>query len=166
MNWETLSPILVSVGVFAAAIAAVASVIVAKMNNNYLRSLENDKRKSELIQYRYTKLYSILEDIENELGLKTYFGDMNKTFGEAVSRRERYIALYRLSRPLIDGRLRKSLDECYESEKKLFELIAMELDKSNLDGVNKHLEKWMNSIKKFTDSLSAAIQEQIASMME
>ena len=58
MNWETLCPILVSVGVFAAAIAAIASVIVAKMNNNYLCSLENDKRKSELIQYRYTKIPS------------------------------------------------------------------------------------------------------------
>lgn len=63
LNWQTFFPVLLSVGVVSAAIAAIANVIVTLLNNTRLKALEKDKRISELIQYRYVKLYGILEEI-------------------------------------------------------------------------------------------------------
>lgn len=64
MNWETtIMPVIISTAVCAAAVAAIANVIVAIMNNTRLKIIENDKYSAELTHYRLEKLYIILEEI-------------------------------------------------------------------------------------------------------
>jgi len=165
MDWDTLSPILISVGVIAATIAAIANIVVARMNSNYLRSLENDRRKSELVQYRYTKLYSILEDIEREHGFQNYIGDTDKSFWNAVSKRERYVELYRLARPLIENKLRVPLDEVAKHEELQFAPIVEGTHKKDLEFINEHMKGWSDSINCLVKMLSQTIQEQITYLM-
>jgi len=121
--WNTLSSILISTAVIAAALAAIANVIVALMNNARLRSIDKDKRKSELIQYRYTKLYSVLQDIEGEHGFVINNSDFVETLAKAIEKRNRYVELYKLARPLIKNEIRNSLDVAARLEYEEFEPI-------------------------------------------
>jgi hypothetical protein len=60
MSWEILSPVIISVGVIAAVIAAIANVTVTLMNNHRLKAIEEKREMTEIDKYRYTRLYEIV----------------------------------------------------------------------------------------------------------
>ncbi len=108
--WDMLPSVLLNTAVIAAALAAIANVIIALMNNRRLRSIDNDKRRSGLIQYRYAQLFSILEAVESEQGFENHVNNIEKTFLAAIQKRQHYVELYHLARPLIESKMRNSLD--------------------------------------------------------
>lgn len=165
MNWDMISPIVISVGVVAAAIAAIANVIVALMNNIRLKAIEKDKRISELIQYRYTKLYSLLEDLEREHGFIVYIDEPNKTLSEVLEKRIRFIEIYKLSKPLINNDLRKNLDVSALSEQELWKPLLAGLMPDNTKLIENDLHTYVKSINAFHDELGKAITAQISNLL-
>ena len=163
MMWENLSSVLISTAVIAATLAAITNVIVALMNNARLRSDSRKKHKNELMQYRCMKLYSILEDIEREHGFINYVGDNDRTFTETFPKRERFVELYNLARLLIEGKIRKSLDNAATSEHDEFSYVKDEILKSKPVS---NSDVWLAKLNVFHDTLRKAIQEQIINLLE
>ena len=166
MTWTDLSPIFVSVGVVVAIIGALVNIFVVSVNNRHLRKLDKEKRMAELIHYKYTKLYSILEDIENEQGFANYIDDLNRTIKEADKKRQRFISLYHMARPLISGRLREALDETSKREKAKYEKVSNTVFEKNIDAYRVSVGPWAESLNQFYRALSKAVQEQIITLVE
>jgi len=161
MNWQTVSPIIISVGVIASTVGAFANVVVALMNNRRLQSIEKNKQIYELVKYRYTELYSILKDIECEHGFINKREMTEELFRQNFSKRERFIELSKLARPLLDTHLKNKLDEIAIIENKKFEPIKHHL----LTGVEferNTLPDWGDSVNNFLDTLSGVVQEQVS----
>ncbi|MDR3364490.1 MAG: hypothetical protein LBS91_06035 [Clostridiales Family XIII bacterium] len=114
----TMNPVVTAAVVAACAtfITFVGNAFIAISNNRRLSVIEKDKFLSELVQYRYTKLYSILEDLQKEHGHSLFPDDDNRTASEAVSKRPHFVELYKLARPLIDTNLRTDLDNSADEE--------------------------------------------------
>lgn len=160
MFWENIQPIIVSVGVASAILALVANVVVACMNNRQLRIMNRDKFNNELIQYRYTKLHSILEDIGKEQGFQNYINDPQKTYLASFEKIDRFIELYTLAKPLIGTKLRKNLDSAANSVLTSRSIIMS--NPNDLDAVNKEMPNWVSAINHFYHELLEAIQQQVS----
>jgi len=123
-------------GVISVIITAIATIVVGRMNNRTLRSIQSDKFQSELIIYRYTKLYNTLERLEAleenfELGISysekyilhgvehidneyiKHLSDMRNRF---LTSRRKIAELSRLTLPLISNSSRVELNNAITVE--------------------------------------------------
>lgn len=162
MTLESMQPIIVSVGVISAVVALIANVIVAYMNNRQLRKMNRDKFNNELIQYRYSKLYSILEDIGEEQGFINHIGNPQETFKDSFEKAQRFFELYTLAKPLLATELRGNLDsvssDMLASRSAMIEFWSCK----DLDGMNNEMLTWASVLNKFHNELTEAIQKQIS----
>jgi hypothetical protein len=63
--WEALPVTIISASVIAAALAAIFNVIIALINNQRLKSIEKDKKMTDIQKYRYTNLYELIKTWHN-----------------------------------------------------------------------------------------------------
>ena len=91
---------------------------------------------------------------------------MEKTFWAAFKKRQRFVELYRIARPLIESKLREGLDATANFEGNQFIHIKDAVMRKDLDAVNEKRELWGGAINRFLDTLSKTIQEQIAILIE
>ena len=152
---------LITAGVITAAIAMIANVIVALMNNARLKSIERDKFSRELVHYRYTTLYDILTDLEGGYTFITYPKDIGRTYQEAWEKREKYLSLYKKSRPLLDQKFRKILDAAAMKEESEYKKASKLFMERNTGVQIADLLPWGEVVKYFVHTLSEQIQEQI-----
>ena len=157
MSWENI----VSVGVVSAVVALIANVIVTIMNNHQLRKMNKDRFNNELVQYRYTKLHYILEDIGKEHGFENH-ADTWKTFGDSLRKSDRFYELYILAKPLIGIELREALDLVASDMRSKHLIIKESWLRKNFDNITKEASEWASVLNSFHDELTEAIQKQIS----
>lgn len=166
MNWGTLSPIIISTTVCAAAVSAIANFVVALMSNHLLKTIEKNKHLNELTHYRYSKLHSLLEDLEKEHGFVNYPDDISRTFQESLEKRVRFVAIYKLSRPLLKDKFRKQLDEYANDEEYNYKIIVSSVIGHDIDNIKEHIPNWNKSVNCFLEALGEIIHNQIAELTE
>jgi len=165
--WENISPVLISVGVISAALAAIANVVVSVMNNRRLKAIEKDKRMTEIQKYRYTNLYNIVKNWE---AYSTKFE--GETAGEIALHRlvnmpldniSRYDIIKPLLNPIYILVLDEVADEIHHLLGKLVELETE--DGEHLEDFNDVRHKYNNAGEKFRKMLRNAIYEQLKELL-
>ena len=117
MTWN----VVLTSAVVAAALAAIANVLVAILNNRRLKTLSQKERIDALVRYRYTKLFSILEEIEiNALDAPDYnpfSKDASKELIEIIHKHFLFIRKkWMLVKPLVGSMYRENIDVLLEQE--------------------------------------------------
>lgn len=157
-NFETAIVVAI-IAFLASVLATVTNVIVAIISNRRLKAIEKEKRISELVTYRYTKLYSVLVDIESEHGFINYANDPSRTISESLDKRLKFVAFYKLTRPLLDAKYRAKLDNVANIENEEYKKVSVLIMSHNID--IEVLQNWSVAINKLLDSLNESIQNQL-----
>jgi len=161
MGWDTIA----APAVIAATVSALASVVIAIQNNQRLKAIEKNKRINELTQYRYTKLYSILEEI---LALESFDYDLSKDHihetHTAISHLS-YLAIkkWELAKPLIDASIRKSTDELIAVYRARQEKLSKQ-KRTNYEEVRELCEQW--NIAPIGRFIGQSIQDQLDALLK
>ena len=158
-------------GIIIAVIAAVVNIIISLMNNVRLKSLEKEKRNNELYVYRYTKLYSLLEEVEDRHGrFNSYFDDTARTVKEAIEKRHTITGLQNLIQSLITDEMRyKNLELAISDESNKFKSLDYILHKKEFAlerNINEDIVAWLNSFNMLTCEMKSAITKEIAAPWE
>ena len=124
--------VIISSAVLAALVTSITNIIVSVLNNLKLKTIENQRKISEIDKYRYTRLYEILthwyqqdfkiEKVCTEENGGCCFTNKNLNYGD----------LYNIIRPLLDKQYIIELDK----SKKHWEKIKTEQDRFQEDRFN------------------------------
>jgi len=168
-NWDTiLNSVIITAGVFAALITAIANIVISIINNGRLKGIEKKKELNEIDKYRYSRLYELI------LNWHKYDSQYTgNTPSEIASSRLVNLFLdnsgrYEIAKPLLDAKYIDELDDIFEKGNHLLKKL---LDAENPDGSH---TKEFNAIKneyfdvggEFSDKLKAAINEQLKTLLK
>lgn len=175
---NTNSPIitiLLTSTVIASFLTSIANIVIAKLNNNRLKSIEKKKRKNEIITYRYTHLYDVLLKWKE---YDSHFETKNRTPLQIAKQRglNSFYDSYRrfqIISPLLDEGYKKGIEELYQSgmqfQKKLF-AIEFELDKKTNDDLKKEhdilLDEFIDLSLQYTSEIEKVVQLQLEKLLK
>lgn len=166
MEWNTFTSVFISSAVAAAAVAAIANVVVSILNNRRLKAIEVDKRNNELIQYRYTKLYALLEKIKSFERPTAGLALSNETRGKFIQMRsDLYNNLtneYKLAKPLIDKEVRIAVEEL---NKQIVKILASVIESDNNLPIGEH-KKVLILIINYESELEKCIIQQLEMLLQ
>lgn len=155
MNWS----VIISAAVVASIVSAIASIIVASINNQRLNKIEKEKRIFEWANYRFTKLYNILERLEALHGFTITLNDYDKTFQDAIFTRLKLVELYILTKPFLENENSKEVSTIFADEAVIYDQLCKDMTG------NKSIENvpiWNDAVKKLPKALSDAISKQLS----
>jgi hypothetical protein len=159
-----MSNIIISVGVVAAVIGAIANVIVALMNNRRLKRIEKDKKMSEIQRYRYTQLYEIIKhwydygtDVKGESTEKIASARLINTPLDHKGR-------WDISKPLLNPKFTNGIDETTHEVDELLLQFVKSLDE-NKEDKDKARKDFSNCGEKLGRMLRNAINSQLQELL-
>lgn len=174
-NNNSIVYILLSSAVFAALITSITNLIISLINNRRLKKLEKEKSKSEINQYRYSRLYEVLlnwEKYESEPVGK----DEKDIFENQIHYKfSNNIRRYSIIRPLLDEPLTTILDLEKISGENLFsdlsdiefsEAEAKIFNRDHTPNVPKIKYECLNWTMNFSELLIAAINDQLKILLD
>jgi hypothetical protein len=166
---NTILPVIISVGVVAAAIAAIANVIVALMNNKRLKGIEKDKKMTEIQKYRYTQLYEIIKhwyDFDTDIDVA------EKSEGEIASIRLMHKPLdhkgrWDIVKPLLNPKFTNGIDDMVEKvDELLLKFVKLSKEKEEKEEIVDNA-RWDYSScgEKFGKMIRNAINNQLQELL-
>ncbi len=167
MNWETLSPILISVGVISATIAAIANVFVSIINNRRLKLLEKYRRENEIEKYRYIQIHDMLVHWDKYSEIR----DEDRSIAQVII--DRAVdgctdneKRYRIVRPLLDQTYINLLDELQKEMKEAFQyLITAGLANSGKKEESNAIAQLKIIVDKFENALVEYMHKQLLNIL-
>jgi hypothetical protein len=160
-----INPVVIAAAVTAitSVLALIGNIVVAYFNNRRLKVIEKSKHISELEQYRYTKLYSLLEDFQQEI---VFTEKKNMGLEERVSylseKRAKILQIHYRSSPLIERSIRAKLPELLSQDEKLWESTLLSFkENDNENDLGKVYDEYIEVAEIFHVELNRAISQQI-----
>lgn len=127
-NNNSIVYILLSSAVFAALITSITNLIISLINNRRLKKLEKKKSKSEINQYRYSRLYEVLLNLEKYESELTSEPEKKINNYQIYNRISDNIRKYLVFRSLLDEQFTTILD----SEKEIGEDLLSALSHAEI----------------------------------
>jgi hypothetical protein len=166
MDWSTLSPVLISTAVFAAAVGAIANVIVALMNNRRLKKIEKEKTMTEIQKYRYIQLYDMTKNW-NSYGSKIEGDSISQlASNQLINRPLDNKGRWDIVKPLINPKFTDGIDEkVREVDALLLELVSTESEESDNVNSRQILSQYSSVGQELELLLKKAIYDQINELL-
>jgi len=159
MNWEML----LGVGVVSVILTSITNIVLLILNNKTLRSINNDKFRSELVVYRFTNLYSLLQSLETK-NFMEYTDDYQRTAIETFNTYFAIYGIYQLAKPLINSSFRAEVDNLVSI---IVPIYKNDIKEPNSSDKGIDIEAFKNfhmTAFAFRESLQKTIQNQIEAL--
>lgn len=170
MNWEAawdgLPTTIISASVIAAAISGIINSIITLMNNKRLKSIEHEKKMTDIQKYRYTNLYDLVKhwndyltkvDVDATLDQITSIRFLNSPL-ENINR-------YSIARPLLHPKYFSELDELVSETDRQFRNYMDSKGKKH-DERDAATRAYGAHASNFEEKLKNAINEQLSELLE
>lgn len=158
----SIQSIFLNTGVLIAVIGTITSIVIASMNNSKLTQINKEKLNGEFLFFRYEKLYSIFEKLQDYSKLQAFPNDSDKTFWSGFENSEKIHDLYKLALPLIDRSLQCEIEQVYKDLSRTKEIMNEAVQKNNLEVINQEKNDWQNLRNTFINKFNQVLQEQIS----
>lgn len=168
-DWNNiLNSVVITAGVFAALITAIANIIISIINNIRLKSIEKKKELNEIDKYRYSRLYELILNWHNYDSQYT-----GNTPSEIASSRLVNLFLdtsgrYEIAKPLLDAKYISELDELLNRGHHLLGRLidAEKLGESHSKDFNAIQNEYFDVGGEFSDKLKMVINEQLKILLK
>ena len=156
--------------VMAAVVTAIVSaltfagnIVIAIVNNNRLKAIERDKHLSKLEEYRYTKLYALLEEFQENVAFTEKNGmGLEERVMYMSHKRAAFMQIYYRSIPLIEAHIRDELRELVSKDDRLWDLTINSLKDNYIEAqLGISYDKYIDAANAFHVELNRAISRQI-----
>ncbi|MCP4745676.1 MAG: hypothetical protein GY874_05970 [Desulfobacteraceae bacterium] len=118
--------ILSASGVLAAFITSVIGIVKIRMTNKRLLEVEKTRQSGEVLSFRYTKLYELLEIFNSVPSVNYDLSDMKKLVEESTARYHTIERIFERAEPLLDGsQTSETLKVKAQAEKLSNEMVDM-----------------------------------------